>query len=83
MKSAGKRQESATFLQRSFLNVAMRFFACCSAVFGKNDVHTETNVAVKTSAAQLSENCSAIFFCLWHVAGRGLEGWGLGLADSA
>ena len=39
---------------------------CCSAV----------------SAAQLSENCSATsIFRLWHVAGVGFEGWGLGLAD--
>ena len=40
LKSAGKRQESATFLQRSFFNVAMQFFACCSAALGRNDVRT-------------------------------------------
>ena len=34
LKSAGKRQESATFQQRSFFNVAVQFLACCSAAFG-------------------------------------------------
>ena len=38
MKSAGKRQESATFLQRSFFNVALQFFVCCSTAFGQNDM---------------------------------------------
>ena len=37
LRSAGKRQESATFLQRSFFNVALQFFACCSAALGQND----------------------------------------------
>ena len=40
LKSVGKRQESATFLQRSFLNVAAQFFACCSAAFGQNGIRT-------------------------------------------
>ena len=40
LKSAGKRQESATFLQRSFFNVALQFFARCSAAFGQNDIRT-------------------------------------------
>ena len=29
-----------TFLQRSFFNVALLFFACCSAAFGQNDIRT-------------------------------------------
>ena len=40
LKPAGKRQESATFLQRSFFNVALQFSACCSAAFGQNDIRT-------------------------------------------
>ena len=36
LKAAGKRQESATFLQRSFFDVAVQFFVCCSAAFGPN-----------------------------------------------
>ena len=38
LASLGKRQESATFLQRSFCNVEVQLFACCSAAFGQNDV---------------------------------------------
>ena len=46
---------------------ALQKSECCSAV----------------SAAQLSESYSATsVFRLWHVAGVGLEGWGLGLAES-
>ena len=40
LKPTGKRQENATFLQRSFFNVALQFFACCSAAFGQNDIRT-------------------------------------------
>ena len=66
LKPAGKRQESATFLQRSFFDVAVRFFVCCS-----------TACTLKVSAAQLSENCSATsVFRLWHVAGVGFRGVG-------
>ena len=39
LKPAGKRQESATFLRRSFFEVAVQFFICCSAAFGRNDFH--------------------------------------------
>ena len=42
-KAAGKRQESATFLQRSFFDVALQFFACCSAAFGRNDFRAAEN----------------------------------------
>ena len=34
LKPAGKRQESATFLQRSFFDAEVQFFVCCSAAFG-------------------------------------------------
>ena len=82
LKSAGKRQESATFLQRSFFNVALQFFACCSAALGQNDIRSAEKPMLQCNF------CSAAFrklqrnfhFRLWHVAGV-LEGWGLGLAD--
>ena len=46
LKSAGKRQENTIFLQRCFVNVAMRFVDRCSATRG--DVCTaEKNVAVQ------------------------------------
>ena len=83
LRPAGKRQESATFLQRSFFDVAVQFFVCCSAAFGPNDFRTAENQCCSaTSAAQHSENCSAtsVFAC-GMLQGRGLEGWGLGLAD--
>ena len=38
LKSAAKREESATFGQRSFRNVAMHAFVSCGPAFGKNDV---------------------------------------------
>ena len=76
LKSAGKRQESATFLQRSFFNVAVQFFACCSTAFGNNDVRTAGNRMLQCNF------CSVIFqnlqrnFCfrLWHFAVVGFRG---------
>ena len=85
LKSAGKRQENATFLQCSFFNVALQFFACCSAAFGQNDIRAaESQCCSATSAAQHSENCSAtsVFAC-GMLQGWGFEGWGLGLADTS
>ena len=79
LKPAGRRQESATFLQRSFFNVAVQFFARCSAAFGQNDFRT-------TEKPMLQCNfCSAAFqklqrnfrFRLWHVAGVGFRGGGV------
>ena len=83
LKPAGKRQESATFLQRSFFGVAVQFFVCCSAAFGPNDFRTAEKPMLQCSF------CSAAFrklqrnfrFRWWHVAGWGLEGWGLRLAE--
>ena len=78
LKAAGKRQESAAFLQRSFFNVERQFFVCCSAVFGKSDVRTaESECCTATSAARLSEICSATSVLACGM----LQGWGLGLAD--
>ena len=83
MKSAGKRQESATFLLRSFCNVAMQFFVCCSAAFGQNDVGT-------AEKRMLQRNfCNAAFrklqrnfrFACGMLQEWGLEGWGLGLLE--
>ena len=46
---------------------ALQVSECCSA----------------TSAAQLSRNLQRNFrLLLWHAAGWGLEGWGLGLPDA-
>ena len=84
LKSAGKRQESATFLQRSFFNAALQFFACCSAAFGKNDFHTAEKRMLQCNF------CSAAFrelqrnfrFACGMLQGWGLGGWGLGLPES-
>ena len=78
LKPAGKRQESATFLQRSDFDVAVQFFVCCSAAFGTNDVRTAEKRMLQCSF------CSAAFrklqrnfrFRLWHVAGVGFRGVG-------
>ena len=83
LKSAGKRQESATFLQRNFFNVSVQFFVCCSAAFGQNDFRTAEKRMLQCNL------CSAAFrkpqrnfrFRLWHVAGVGFRGWGLGLPE--
>ena len=83
LKSAGKRQESATFLQRSFFNVAVQFFGCYSAAFVKMmSALQESECCSAASPAQHSENCSAtsVFAC-GMLQGWVLEGWGLGLAD--
>ena len=76
LKPAGKRQESATFPQRSDFDVAAQFFVCCSAAlkFGTNDVRTAEKRMLQCSF------CSAAFqklqrnfrFHLWHVAGGGV-----------
>ena len=79
LKPAGKRQESATFLQRSGFDVAVQFFVCCSAAFGPNDFRTAEKPMLQCSS------CSAAFrklqrnfrFRLWHVAGVGFRGVGL------
>ena len=78
LKSAGKRQESATFLQRSFFDVAVQLFVCCSAAFGQNDVGTAEKRMLQCNF------CSAAFrklqrnfrFRLSHVAGVGFRGVG-------
>ena len=78
LKPAGKRQESATFLQRSDFDVAVQFFVCYSAAFGTNDIRTAEKRLLQCSF------CSAAFqklqcnfrFRLRHVAGVGLRGVG-------
>ena len=84
LKSAGKRQENATFLQRSFFDDALQFSVCCSTDSGQNDSHTAEKPMLQCNF------CSAAFrklqrnfrFRLWHVAGVGFRGVGLGLADA-
>ena len=78
LKSAGKRQESATFLQRSNSNVAVQFIACCSAAFGKNNVRTAEKPMLQCnfcSAAVRKLHCN-FRFRWWHVAGVGFRGLG-------
>ena len=83
LKAAGKRQESATFLQRSFFDVVVQFFVCCSAAFGPNDFRTAEKTMLQCSfcSAALRKLQCNFRFRLWHVAGVGLEGSGLGLAE--
>ena len=84
LKFAGKRQESATFLQRSFFDVAVQFsFAAAQLLVQMtSSALQKSQCCSAVSAAQHSENCSATsFFACGRLQGRGLEGWGLGLAD--
>ena len=77
LKSAAKRQESATSPQRSFFNVALQFFACCSAALVKMTSGLQNSQCCSaSSAAQHSESCSAtsVFAC-GMLQGWGLEGW--------
>ena len=59
----------------------MQFSVCCCAALGKNSVCiAESECYSATSAAQLSENCSAASVLACGVLqGWGLEGWGSGL----
>ena len=79
LKSAGKRQESATFLQRSFFDVAVQFFVCCSAASGTNAVRTAEKRMLQCSfcsAAFRKLQCNFRFAC-GMLQGWGLEGWSL------
>ena len=75
LKPAGKRQESA---KRSDFDVAVQFFVCCSAAFGKNRFGTAEKRMLQCNF------CSAAFrklqrnfrFRLWHVTGVGFRGVG-------
>ena len=85
LKAAGKRQESATFLQRSFFDFAVQFFVCCTAAFGPNDfrIAEKTMLQCSSCSAALRKLQCNFRFRLWHVAEWGLEGSCLGLADKA
>ena len=76
LKAAGKQQESATFLQCSFLDVAVQFFVCCSAAFGPNDFRTakKTMLQCSSCSAALRKLQCKFRFRLWHVAGVGFRG---------
>ena len=63
LKAAGKRQESANFLQRSFFDVAVQFFVCCSAAFGPNDFRTAEKQMLQCSF------CSAALQATAHPKG--------------
>ena len=84
LKSAGKRQENATFLQRSFFNDAVQFLVCCCAAFGKNDVLiAEKRVlqCIFCSATFRKNSAQLLLFVCGMLQAWGLEGWGLRLAD--
>ena len=84
LKAAGKRQESATFLQRSFFDVAVQFFSVAAAqlLVQMTSALQKSQCCSAASAAQHSKNCSAtsVFAC-GMLQGWGLEGSGLGLAE--
>ena len=83
LKAAGKRLESATFLQRSFFDVAVQFsFAAAQLVVQMTSALQQSQCCSAVPAAQHSENCSAtsVFAC-GMLQGWGLEGSGLGLAE--
>ena len=83
LKPAGKRQESATFLQRSFFDVAVQFFARSSAAFGQNDFRAAEKPMLQCNFCSAAfQNCSATsVFAFGMLQGWGLEGWRLGLAE--
>ena len=78
LKAAGKQQESATFLQRSFFDVAVQFFVCCSAAFGPNDFRTAEKPMLQCSfcSAAIRKLQRNFRFRWWHVAGVGFRGVG-------
>ena len=83
LKSAGKRQESATFLQRSFSRLHCSFSLAAAQLLVKmTSAPQKGQCCSATSAAQHPENCSvtSVFAC-GMLQGRGLEGRGLGLAE--
>ena len=85
LKSTGKRQESATFLQHGFLNVAVQFLACCSAAILVKRCplcSLKANAAVQFLQHNFAKIAAQLQFCACGMLqGRGLEGCGLGLAD--
>ena len=78
-KAAGKRHFPATQL----LHCCNFVFSCCSAAFGKKDVCTAEKRMLQCNFSSATfRNLQRNFsLCLWHVAGVGFEGWGLGLAE--
>ena len=83
LKSAGKQQESGTFLQHSFPMLHCTFsLAAAQLLVKRTSALQKSECCSATSAAQPSKNCSAtsVFAC-GMLQGWGLEGWGLGLAE--
>ena len=68
LKSTGKRQDCATFLQRSFVNFAGQFFVRCSAAFGKNDIRTAEKRMLHCSFCSASFQKLQCNFCFSLVA---------------
>ena len=82
LKSAGNLRENATSLQRSFSMLQTSFsFAADQLLVKMTSALQKIECCSATSAAQLSQNCSATsVFAGGMLHGWGLEGWGLGLA---
>ena len=64
-KAAGKRH----FLATQLFNVALQFFACCSAAFGPNDIRTAERPMLQCNFC----SATSVFACGM------LQGWGLGV----
>ena len=80
-----KRQENTTLLQRSFVNVAMRFVARCSATRGDICTAEKGMLQCNFCSANVRKLQRNFCFCLWHAAGRGVGDWTcaeLNLADA-
>ena len=91
LKSAGKRQESAAFLQRSFFffffffDVAVQFsFVAAQLLVKMTSALQKSKCCSATSAAELSENKKRnLCFARGMLQGWGLEEQCLGLAETA
>ena len=74
LSSAGKRQESATFLQRSFVNGAVQFFVRCSAAFGTmTSALQKANVAMQLLQGNFPKIAAQLLFSLVACCMVGLE----------
>ena len=83
-KPAGKLQESATFLQRSFsmLQCSFSFAAAQLLVQMMSALQRKANVAVQFLQRNIPKTAVQLPFSLVACCrGWGLEGWGLGLAE--
>ena len=65
LKSAGERQESATFLHAAFSMLQCSHVFCCSKAFGKNDVRCrKANVSVQLLQRNFQEFAAQLLLSL-------------------